>query len=43
MPGRGLAPERAWTEAEREKLAALAAGQFSIPALALDDALTLPR
>jgi hypothetical protein len=27
MPGRGLAPERSWTEAEREKLAALAAAQ----------------
>ncbi len=25
MPGRGLAPERPWTEVEREKLAALAA------------------
>ena len=37
MPGRGLAPERPWTEAEREKLAALAATQ----SLTLDDALTL--
>jgi hypothetical protein len=36
-PGRGLAPERTWTEAEREKLAALAATQ----SLALDYALTL--
>ena len=26
-PGRGMAPERPWTEAEREKLAALAAAQ----------------
>ncbi len=37
MPGRGLAPERPWTETEREKLAALAATQ----SLALDDTLTL--
>ncbi len=37
MPGRGLAPERAWTDAEREKLAALAAAQ----SLTLDDALSL--
>jgi len=37
MPGRGLAPERPWSEAEREKLAALAAGQ----SLTLEDALAL--
>jgi len=37
MPGRGLAPERPWTEAERENLAALAATQ----SLTLEDALTL--
>lgn len=36
-PGRGLAPERPWNEAERERLSALAATQ----SLALDDALTL--
>ena len=27
MPGRGLAPERPWTDAEREKLSALASAQ----------------
>jgi hypothetical protein len=37
MPGRGLAPERPWIEAEREKLAALAADQ----SLTIDDTLTL--
>jgi hypothetical protein len=37
MPGRGLAPERPWTQAEREKLAALAATQ----SLTMDDTLTL--
>jgi hypothetical protein len=37
MPGRGLAPERPWTEAEREKLAALAAAQ----SMTLEDALAL--
>lgn len=37
MPGRGLAPERPWTDAEREKLAALATTQSLTPA----DALTL--
>ena len=37
MPGRGLSPERPWTEAEHEKLAALAAAQ----SLTLDDAFTL--
>jgi hypothetical protein len=37
MPGRGLAPERPWTEAEREKLAALAATQ----SLTLEAALAL--
>jgi len=37
MPGRGLAPERPWTDAEREKLAALAATQ----SLTGDDTLTL--
>jgi hypothetical protein len=37
MPGRGLAPERPWTEAEREKLAALAGAQ----SLSVDDAITL--
>jgi hypothetical protein len=36
-PGRGLAPERPWAEAEREKLSALAA----IQSLTLADALTL--
>jgi predicted helicase len=36
-PGRGLAPERPWTDAEREKLAALAAAQ----SLTTDDTLTL--
>ncbi len=41
MPGRGLAPERPWTEAEREKLATLAARQSMPPALTLDGALTL--
>ena len=37
MPGRGLAPERPWTEAEREKLVALAAPQ----SLTLDATLVL--
>jgi hypothetical protein len=37
MPGRGLAPERPWTEAEREKLTALAAAQ----SLTLEDVLNL--
>jgi hypothetical protein len=37
MPGRGLVPERPWTETEREKLAVLAVTQ----SLTLDDALTL--
>jgi len=37
MPGRGVALERPWSQAEREKLAALTATQ----SLALDDALTL--
>jgi hypothetical protein len=37
MPGRGKAPERPWTEAERDKLSAVAALQ----SLAPDDALTL--
>ncbi|MGA3134818.1 MAG: type ISP restriction/modification enzyme [Terracidiphilus sp.] len=36
-PGRGLSPERPWTDAEREKLAALAAAQ----SLTLEVALTL--
>jgi hypothetical protein len=37
MPGRGLAPERPWTEAEREKLATLVAAQ----SLTLEAALAL--
>jgi hypothetical protein len=37
MPGRGLAPERPWSEAERDKLAALAAAQ----SLSLETALAL--
>lgn len=37
MPGRGLAPDRPFTQTEREKLAALAAAQ----SLTLDAALTL--
>jgi hypothetical protein len=37
MPGRGLAPERPWTETERQKLAALASAQFPT----LQEALTL--
>ena len=36
-PGRGVAPERPWTEAEREKLATLATTQ----SLTIDSALTL--
>jgi hypothetical protein len=36
-PGRGLAPERPWTHADREKLAGLAAVQ----SLTMDDTLTL--
>jgi hypothetical protein len=35
MPGRGKAPERPWTEAEREKLASLAAAQSLTPEAAL--------
>ncbi len=35
MPGKGLAPERPWTEAEREKLAALAVVQSLTPEAAL--------
>ncbi len=35
MPGRGLAPQRPWSDAEREKLAALAAAQSLAPETAV--------